>query len=440
MSRLYASIKKEILLLIRDRAGLFFLFVLPAFLVLVITLIQQNVLKTEIKILYMDNDGGRIGQAFETLLMRSDAITLVKMKEGVLTQEDAQDAVGRGDFPFCIIIPKGLGQGLERQIADMVKQVLFGKAPPPGAGDVPEILMFFDPTTHGSYRSVIRNSIRWVLHGIEQDLKMKQLLRFMPYKVRQSLPPGVRASFPLDAKGFSLDVQGVFKDTILRTRSEFSTRMGFVEKPTPVQQNVPAWTIFGIFFIALPISGSLIKERQSGTLMRLKSMPVSPLSILSGKVVTYGGVGFGQFALIWAIGCYILPLFGADAFDIGPKPLIFFTVLLSTICCATGYGIFLGIFLKSHEQASLFGPVSIVIASALSGIMVPVYAMPSFLQPVGMLFPLYWSQNAFYDILLRAGGWASVLPEVAANFLFFFFCIFFASIYMFKEGFYTARS
>ena len=45
MIRLQATVWKELLLLRRDRAGLLILFLMPAVLVVVITLVQQNVLK-----------------------------------------------------------------------------------------------------------------------------------------------------------------------------------------------------------------------------------------------------------------------------------------------------------------------------------------------------------------------------------------------------------
>ena len=43
---------------------------------------------------------------------------------------------------------------------------------------------------------------------------------------------------------------------------------------------------------------------------------------------------------------------------------------------ATGYGLMVGTLAKTYEQASMFGAVSIVIAAALGGIMVPTYVMP----------------------------------------------------------------
>lgn len=197
-------------------------------------------------------------------------------------------------------------------------------------------------------------------------------------------------------------------------REQFSTAMGFVKKPTAVQQNVPAWAIFGIFFIAVPLAGSLIRERQSGTLLRLRIFPVSYLTVVTGKILAYALVGVIQFAVIVIAGIFVLPLFGLAAFDPGTQPLLFTIMMLSVIVAACGYGILLGTLGRTYEQIAVFGPVSIVIGAALGGIMVPIYALPDFLRPICLISPLYWGQSGFYDLLLRNGGLGSILPELAS--------------------------
>lgn len=61
MTRFFATAYKELLLLKRDRSGLLVLFVMPAILVLVITIVQENAMKTmgetPTEILFIDKDG-----------------------------------------------------------------------------------------------------------------------------------------------------------------------------------------------------------------------------------------------------------------------------------------------------------------------------------------------------------------------------------------------
>ncbi len=429
MGKLIASIQKELLLLFRDKTGLLLLFIMPAFLVLVITLIQENVLKTDIKVLFMDNDNNEIGQSIETLFKTSQEVELIKnTNKAIITEADANKAVAEGSYQFCIIIPKGITAAVKKKSLENVNNILFEtdtKTPIL----MPQISLYFDPTIQGSFRVAISNTLNSAVKRIEQQLKLNYIFELLPKKINMAFPQELKQFFPEDTVLLSLDRLEQDTGEIIGIKEIFATKMGFKKQPTSVQQNIPAWTLFGIFFIVVPIAGSLISERESGTMLRLKSMPVSYLIIMTGKIAAYTLICFGQFGFILFIGKFILPLFGSPAFEAGPQHGAFFLILLSSISAATGYGILLGTLMKTYEQASMFGPVSVVIAAVMGGIMVPVYTMPEFIQPLSMFSPLAWGQNAFYDILLRGGGITSVLPEIC--YLFTFFLINLGAAYLF---------
>jgi ABC-2 type transport system permease protein len=189
--------------------------------------------------------------------------------------------------------------------------------------------------------------------------------------------------------------------------------------PTSVQQNVPAWTLFGIFFIILPLAGSLIKERRDGTLFRLLSMPVPYLTLIVGKILAYVLVCCVQIIVIFCIGRYLLPLLGTPGLEMGPELPAVIIVAFSAVLAATGYGTMLGTVLRTYEQASMFGPISVVIAAALGGVMVPVYAMPKTMQAISVLSPLSWGLNAFLDLFVRGGSLRMIWPEITALLTFF---------------------
>jgi ABC-2 type transport system permease protein len=200
-------------------------------------------------------------------------------------------------------------------------------------------------------------------------------------------------------------------------------RKDFIRPANSVQQNVPAWSLFGVFFIVLPMAGSFIKERLCGVQQRMLSLPVSYPVVLSGKVGAYILICIAQFGLILCIGKWILPLLGSNAFEIGDAPGTVALVAMSAVLAATGYGILLGTVINSYEQAAMFGPISIVVAAAIGGIMVPVYAMPDVMQSLSVISPLAWGQNAFQVLFVRGGGLKAVLPEVAALWGFALACL-----------------
>jgi ABC-2 type transport system permease protein len=105
--------------------------------------------------------------------------------------------------------------------------------------------------------------------------------------------------------------------------------------------------------------------------------------------------------------------------QVGDKLPVLMLVSLSAILAAAGYGILLGTVVRTYEQASMFGPISVVVAAAIGGIMVPVYAMPPPMQTLSVFSPLAWGLNAFLELLVRGGNLGAVLPEVAALIGFF---------------------
>ncbi|RTZ99754.1 MAG: ABC transporter permease, partial [Deltaproteobacteria bacterium] len=109
MDKLAATFIKELRLLFRDRAGLLLLFVMPAALVVVITLVQANVMKpmadTGIRILMADQDGGDIGRRLADGFTRSGGFQVDQAFEGKSPGTDAcRAAVAAGAYQFCIVV------------------------------------------------------------------------------------------------------------------------------------------------------------------------------------------------------------------------------------------------------------------------------------------------------------------------------------------------
>jgi len=155
---------------------------------------------------------------------------------------------------------------------------------------------------------------------------------------------------------------------------------------------------------------------------------VTNSSLLLGKVSAHLLICMIQFGLMLAVGRFVLPLFGPPVLEFGSAPFALFLVAVSAALAACGYGILVGVVARSYDQAAIFGSVSIVIAAALGGVMVPVYVMPRFMQNLSVISPLGWGLDAFLDIFVRGGTLLSVLPRVAALGGFFLLCIFIAMI------------
>lgn len=427
MKTLLATIRKELLELRRDRAGILVLLVMPMALVLIVSLVQDNVMQatgeTPIRVLLLDFDDGFLGRAVDKELRADAGLDLVsKHGGGENAKEAARKAVVDGDFRFSILIAPGTGAALREQVRRRAAESFVPTskpAKPPAPATVPGLTVHFDPAVQGAFRTAVVNSLQRVLLGIELREKGAALSDTIERKMRQGIGGGI----PLSPGGdyskqtppvrFELDTEPVLKLTESPDSGGRLTR-----RPTAAQQNVPAWALFGMFFIVVPVSGALIRERQSGTFRRLMTMPISLAGLLAGKVIAYVLVCAAQFALMVAMGSFVLPLLGTSGLVVGPEGPVVAIIALSAALAATGYGIMVGVLARSYEQASVFGAVSIVIAAALGGVMIPVYVMPRSMQAVSVVSPLAWGLNAFQDVFVREGTLWTVGPNLARLTLF----------------------
>jgi ABC-2 type transport system permease protein len=209
------------------------------------------------------------------------------------------------------------------------------------------------------------------------------------------------------------------KDFIQFKETETANSIG-IHELNSVQHNVPAWTLFGMFFIVISLAGSMIKERTDGSYLRIRTMPGSYLTVMAGKMIAYLLVCLTQCVLMIFTGIYLLPLFGLPQLVIGNNiPAI---GLVATCCglAATGYGILVGTIFNTHQQSSTFGSVSVVILAALGGIWVPVYVMPEIIRLLATYSPLFWGLQAFQSLFLSTGNTADIWFPSLKLLLFFF--------------------
>lgn len=190
-------------------------------------------------------------------------------------------------------------------------------------------------------------------------------------------------------------------------------------RPTAVQQNVPAWLVFGMFFVVASLSSLFIQERDSGTLARLRSLGVSRSMLLASKALPYLGVNALQAALMLAVGVWVMPLLGSSGLTLaGIHWGALALVLLATGCAAVSLALVLACAVRTHGQAATVGPILNVLMAVIGGIMVPKFVMPAAMQRVAEWSPMNWGLEALLTVLLRNGGVAATLPEIGRLVLF----------------------
>lgn len=362
------------------------------------------------RVVLLDLDQGDLGQSLEKQLEKGNL--LIEQWDGKKNEADIRAAVKAGDYQIGIILPRDASAHFKQETARLFRQ---NKEEMTGQTAGPTFVqVFFDPLIMAGLRSGINAQLQMALTTIAMQAKLTILDRRL--KEAMSGLPVPQEFMPLPG----LNLPELLEQPLLSLKEIHGPRQAAGGAPyNPVQQNVPAWALFGMFFTAIPIAGAIIQERNSGIWTRLRALPVSPLVLFGGKATAYMGVCLCQFLLIALIGAYLFPCIGLPAFTISAQlPAVLLTVLLASLA-ACSYGIFLGMACNSYEQASTVGATSVVTAAAIGGIMVPVYAMPHAMQRLSIISPLNWGLSAFQDLLLRGNSLPAILDDLGRLLLFF---------------------
>lgn len=405
------SVIKEFLLLKRDLGGLIILFIMPLVLVITVTLIQDSTFKTisdnKIPILLVDNDNGSVSKTVFDNLEKSNLFSVItQIDNKPITEEVAKEAVYKGKFQLAIIIPKNLSVDLQSKIDQNVTNIVSkmgltetdstAQAEKPKVIKEKEVKLYFDPAVQMSFKNAVMNSIDKMISQIET--------KSIYTTFQNQLGEG---NIEFEQKSFI-----TFKEIIPKINNK-------EVRPNSVQHNVPAWTLFAIFFIVIPLSINIVKEKSQGTFVRLLTNPVSNLVVIMGKTITYSAICMIQFYMMVAVAVFLFPHIGLPSLNIEGHLFLMSIVALFSGFAAIGFGILLGTVASTQEQSAPFGATSVLILAAIGGVWVPVFAMPTLMQYIAKSSPMNWGLEAFYDVLLRNVSFLEIIPKISLLFLFF---------------------
>lgn len=363
---------KEWQLLSRDWHGLALLFLMPTLFILVMSLALQDQFgdqsALQLEYVVIDQDQSIDSRALiaelasdGTFQQRGDDRALA-----VLEQQVAAD-----ELRFLVVIEK-----------DVLNEALQGR---------PAIHLLVSPSTGAALAELFAARLRQAL-----AILLLQTLEDLEGVVTVPSPAQIQAS----------------------VSSRFAYAAGEEGRPSAVQQNVPAWLMFAMFFIAIPLSTTVIRERQNGTLARLVTLGVPQAMMLMGKLLPYVWVNLLQAALMFAVGLWLVPLLGGEALLVHARWDELLLMALAASLAAVSYALLIAELANTTEQATLLSGVSNILLAVLGGVMVPRFIMPPTMQEIGLLSPMAWGLDGFLDLLLRGGGLATAWPNLTALLIF----------------------
>jgi len=401
-SVLFATIRKEFLLLLRDPGGLLLLLIMPAALIIVMALVQEAPYKDyqEMKfdILVMNKDKGDIGREIvEQIGLSKNFVVIDSVDDDLLNDQSFKENLRNGKYKMGIVIPEDATKTMVNMSNKVANQLAASMQMPSvlpvnNANKASDIQLVFDPIVKPSFRS----SLTFALNEYISKVKMEVLLE------RLSKLNGGNTATPVDLS--ALQGLAVMEKSLDNGRE--------LKQINSTQHNVPAWTIFGMFLIVVPISGNMIRERDEGSDVRIKLIPRATAPVNIGKIIFYILVCMFQFLVMTWVGVYLLPVFGLQAYTLGLHSWLLIPVAFSIAFAAVSYGYFVGSIFKTANQAMPVGAISVVLFSAMGGVWVPIEILPNLMRKIAVVSPLHWSLEGVDQVVIRNGNIGAVIPSV----------------------------
>jgi ABC-2 type transport system permease protein len=406
MFKLKATILKDVRILVRDKVGLTLMFVMPIVLAIIITAIQNSTFElvndNKVPLLLCNKDSG---EASFQLIKAIEKIGMFEIKLVTKEQTEKQitDRMHAKDALVAILIPPNFTAKLSSKAKIISGEALSrlglpADTVPAANGQLDPITIYYHPVLQQSFRQSIQGALRSALQLVQTKLILKSIY------------------FSLNEKEIPDSLESEIVNNQIPIKEIAISRNGSRNIPNATQHNIPAWTIFAMFFVVISLGSSVVREKLNGSFLRLKTLPTNFLMALFSKQLTYLCVTLVQTAVIFSIGVWLFPVMGLPKLNLpADLPGLF---VVSVICgwCAVSYAICIGVFAQTQEQANGFGAVSIVLLAAIGGILVPSFAMPESFQGIMKLSPLHWCLEAFYGLFLEGGKLKDILMNILTLF------------------------
>jgi ABC-2 type transport system permease protein len=148
----------------------------------------------------------------------------------------------------------------------------------------------------------------------------------------------------------------------------------------------------------LVTSVTTLRERSSGTLERLLTMPTGKLDLLGGYALAFGLVAAVQSALAVVLCVGLLGL------DVAGSVWVLVVVAVCDAVLGTALGLFVSAFARTEFQAVQFMPAVVFPQLLLCGLFVPREAMPEVLEAISDLLPLSYAVDAMSSLATTTGS------------------------------------
>ncbi|MCZ7527469.1 MAG: ABC transporter permease [Acidimicrobiia bacterium] len=344
--------------LARDRVALFFTFVLPFLIVVLVGAANPG---SDLLTGIAREGEGTLARDLERRLDRADGLDLRRYD----SLEALRRGVRRGEVSGGVVVPRGYDGDLR-------------------SGGTPEVTLVLDVADRDS--TAVRTRISSV---VARQSALVLAARFTETETGVAFDDALERARDLAAGADALSVETTTAGT------------GALQSVTVFNYVTFGQLVLFMFIIALTGAGDLVEARRLGVTRRMLATPTGPGTLIAGE-------GAGRYAVSITQALFIVVV-GAAVFGVAwGDPLGAAAVVATFGLVATGAGLLLGTIARSNEQAVSLGPPLGIALGMLGGCMWPLEIVPAPMRTIGHLTPHAWAVDAFVDLVGRDAGVADI--------------------------------
>lgn len=400
MRAIIALAAKDLRLLGRDRAAVFFTVAFPVLFAAVFGMIYSGMggPRSAVRIVVVDVSPGPASEAIITRL-RSHAVFEISSAQ---SREEARELVRRGRRAAYVVIPEDVAR----------------LGPLMVTGGSATIELGIDPSrTHE--RAMIEGLVsQAAFEQVSASFQEADSIRAMAAESRRALARSSAVDLPRRAAlGSVLGELDRLADALDAADPGEVGSAGRTTAP-PIRvateevtgRQAPDWhaSAFSITFAqgvvwaligcAASFSMSLVIERSGGTLLRLRAAPLPALHVLAGKAMACIAATLVATAILIGMGIVAFGL------RIGNPPMLAAAILASSIAFV-GIMMVLAVLGRTPRAAGPLGYAILLSMAILGGGMMPHFMMPAWMQSIGRVSPVKWTVVAVENAVFRGATW-----------------------------------
>ncbi|MBW8866250.1 MAG: ABC transporter permease [Acidobacteria bacterium] len=402
-----AMVRKDLQLFFSDRRAVIMSFLVPiaiaSFFGSIFSGPSRNAEPARIAVAIVDQDDSAISRGIV-----AGAQTDKNLKISMPAESEARDAVKRGNTTAAVIIPKGFG--------DAAGKAFFAN------GEKPPLGIVYDPS-HAMELAMVRGVMtEHIMQAVSQEMFGGNQGRAL---LEQTLPQVQGSTMPDDQKRLLVEMLGSVQKFYNQSpsRADGSTASRGITMPYTVHEEAMtagsniayngyahSFAGMGIQFLLFAMANlgiEMLLERQKGLWKRVRSAPVSRVTLLAAKCLSGTLI---SLMTLWVSFAFAMIVFKVR---IEGSVVGFVGISIAVATMAASFGLLVAALGNTPASARGVTTFAILIMVMLGGAWVPAFVFPAWMQQFTLIVPVRWAVDGMDAMTWRGIGLSGAAMPIA---------------------------